>query len=390
MDKVRFGIIGMGNMGSGHLESFFKGKIKNGIVTAFAETDLEKIKRATENFPGEYEIYSSGDELIDNAKVDAILIAVPHYDHPRLTIKALNKNIHVLCEKPAGVYVKQVRKMNEVASKSSAIFSMMYNQRTNPLYVKMHELVAGGELGEVRRVNWIITNWFRTQAYFDSGAWRATWKGEGGGALMNQCPHQLDLLQWIVGAMPTKIRAHCHFGKWHDIETEDDVTAYLEFPNGATGVFITSTADAPGDNRFEILCSKGKVVCENDKLMIYRLKTDLQEYIKTCENGFSQPEFEVETVEMDYAKNTQRVGIINNFANAVLGLEELYVDGSEGIKCVELINSMLYSSWTDSTVTLPVDENDYYDELSKRIATSRLKDCKETVLDISNSCGGTK
>lgn len=390
MDKVRFGIIGMGNMGSGHMESFFKGKIKNGIVTAFAEVDLEKIKRATENFPGEYEIYSSGDELIDNAKVDAILIAVPHYDHPSLTIKALNKNIHVLCEKPAGVYVKQVRQMNEVASKSSAIFSMMYNQRTNPLYVKMHELVAGGELGEVRRVNWIITNWFRTQAYFDSGAWRATWKGEGGGALMNQCPHQLDLLQWIVGAMPTKIRAHCHFGKWHDIETEDDVTAYLEFPNGATGVFITSTADAPGDNRFEILCSKGKVVCENDKLMIYRLKTDLQEYIKTCENGFSQPEFEVETVEMDYAKNTQRVGIINNFANAVLGLEELYVDGSEGIKCVELINSMLYSSWTDSIVTLPVNENDYYDELSKRIATSRLKDCKETVLDISNSCGGTK
>ena len=194
MDKVRFGIIGMGNMGSGHLESFFKGKIKNGIVTAFAETDLEKIKIATEKFPGEYEIYSTGDELIDNAKVDAILIAVPHYDHPRLTIKALNKNIHVLCEKPAGVYVKQVRQMNEVASKSSAIFSMMYNQRTNPLYVKMHELVAGGELGEVRRVNWIITNWFRTQAYFDSGAWRATWKGEGGGALMNQCPHQLDLL----------------------------------------------------------------------------------------------------------------------------------------------------------------------------------------------------
>ncbi|MBR3804156.1 MAG: Gfo/Idh/MocA family oxidoreductase [Clostridia bacterium] len=390
MDKVRFGIIGMGNMGSGHLKNFFNGKIKNGIVTAFAEVDLEKIKRTTENFPGEYEIYSSGDELIDNAKVDAILIAVPHYDHPRLTIKALNKNIHVLCEKPAGVYVKQVRQMNEVASKSSAIFSMMYNQRTNPLYVKMHELVAGGELGEVRRVNWIITNWFRTQAYFDSGAWRATWKGEGGGALMNQCPHQLDLLQWIVGAMPTKIRAHCHFGKWHDIETEDDVTAYLEFPNGATGVFITSTADAPGDNRFEILCSKGKVVCENDKLMIYRLKTDLQEYIKTCENGFSQPEFEVETVEMDYAKNTQHVGIINNFANAILGLEELYVDGSEGIKCVELINSMLYSSWTDSTVTLPVNENDYYDELSKRIATSRLKDCKETVLDLSNSFGGAK
>ena len=140
----------------------------------------------------------------------------------------------------------------------------MYNQRTNPLYIKMHDLIASGELGSVRRVNWIITNWFRTQFYFDSGSWRATWDGEGGGVLMNQCPHQIDLLQWIIGEMPNKVQSFCHFGKWHDVEVEDDVTAYMEFPSGATGCFITSTGDAPGSNRLEILCSKGRLLCEKE------------------------------------------------------------------------------------------------------------------------------
>ncbi|MBQ3234921.1 MAG: Gfo/Idh/MocA family oxidoreductase [Clostridia bacterium] len=390
MDKVRFGIIGMGNMGFAHLESFFKGKIKNAVVTAIADVKVERLQNAVEKLKGEYELFNSGDELLDKADIDAVLIAVPHYDHPRFAIKALNKGIHVLCEKPAGVYAKQVREMNEVALKSDKLFSLMYNQRTNPLYVKMHELISSGSLGELRRVNWIITNWFRTQFYYDSGAWRATWSGEGGGALMNQCPHQLDLLQWIVGDMPSKIRAFCHFGKWHNIETEDDVTSYMEFENGATGVFITSTADAPGANRFEVLCSKGRVICENDKLTIYRLKQDLQEHINTCKNGFSQPECEIETIEQDYSKNTQHAGIINNFANAILGLEELYVDGVEGIKCVELINAMLYSGWTDSTVSLPINEDRYYEELSKRIATSRLKDTEDILIDNSNSYGGTK
>ncbi len=389
MKKVKFGIIGMGNMGSGHLSYFYDGKIANGVVSAIADVKAARLEAAKKNYPGEYKCYSSGEELIDNADVDAVVIAVPHYDHPPLAIRALKRGLNVICEKPAGVYTKQVKEMNAVAEKSKGLFTMMYNQRTNPLYIKMHELVAGGELGEIRRVNWIITNWFRTQFYYDSGSWRATWKGEGGGVLMNQCPHQLDLLQWICGMMPSKVRAFCHFGKWHDIETEDDVTAYLEFSNGATGAFVTTTADSPGTNRFEVLCSRGKVVCEKDELQVYRLNEDLQEFLMSANAGFAQPKYTEETIKQG-GNNPQHVGILNNFANAVLGTEPLYVDGREGLKCVELIDSMLLSSWTDKTVSLPIDDDEYYGELKKRIDSSRLKDTNDILIDNSMSFGGTK
>ena len=296
MEKVKFGIIGVGNMGSAHLAWFCAGKVNNGTVTAIADIDHKKIALAQKNCPGNYACYASGNELIDNADVDAVIVAVPHYSHPELSIRALKKGLTVICEKPAGVYTKQVKEMNEVAAKSGKLFTMMYNQRTNPLYIKMHELIKNGEIGEIRRVNWIITNWFRTQFYYDSGTWRATWAGEGGGVLMNQCPHQLDLLQWICGMMPVKMRAFCHFGKWHDIEVEDDVTAYMEFENGATGTFVTCTADTPGTNRFEILGSKGKIVCEKDELTVSRLAADVSEHLQTVQNGFAEPECKTETI----------------------------------------------------------------------------------------------
>lgn len=389
MNKVKFGIIGMGNMGTGHLGFFNEGKISNGVVTAVADISEKKREAIKEKLPENCVCFSSGDELIDNADVDAVIIAVPHYDHPALAIRALKKGLNVICEKPAGVYTKQVKEMNAVAEQSKGLFTMMYNQRTNPLYIKMRKIVAGGELGEIRRVNWIITNWFRTQFYYDSGSWRATWSGEGGGVLMNQCPHQLDLLQWICGMMPGKVRAFCHFGKWHDIETEDDVTAYFEFPNGATGAFITSTADAPGTNRLEILCSRGRVVCEKDQLTISRLNEDLQDHLMRAPTGFDEPKYTTEVIPQS-GENPQHVGILNNFANAVLGIEPLYVDGTEGLKCVELIDSMLLSAWKNETVSLPVDDEEYYDFLQKKIATSRRKTGEDMLIDNSASFGGTK
>ncbi len=388
MGKVKFGIIGVGNMGMCHLGFFAAGKVKNGEVAAIADINPAKLAAAQEKFPGAYEVYSSGEELIDKADVDVVLVAVPHYSHPGLAIRAFRRGRNVICEKPAGVYTKQVKEMNAAAAESGKLFTMMYNQRTNPLYKKMHQIVAEGGIGELRRVTWQITNWFRTQFYYDSGAWRATWKGEGGGVLMNQCPHQLDLLQWICG-MPCKVRAFCHFGKWHDIETEDDVTAYFEFPNGATGAFITSTADSPGTNRFEILGSRGKIVCEKDTLTVSRLHTDLQEFLMTEKSGFAEPEHTEEVIPQS-GENPQHVGILNNFANAVLGLEPLYVNGQEGLRCVELIDAMLFSGWTGREVSLPIDDDAYYKELQKHVAASKEKDGADLLIDNSMSFGGTK
>lgn len=381
MEKVRFGIVGVGNMGSGHAKSFLGGKVEHGILTAICDLKKERMEKVRAMDGGAaLATYTDYRDLFASGKVDAVIVAVPHYSHPRISMDALAAGLHVICEKPEGVYTKQVKELNEAAGRSDRLFTVMFNQRTNCVYRKMREMIRNGELGEIKRVNWIITTWYRSQSYYDSGDWRATWRGEGGGVLFNQCPHQLDLLQWVTGMMPSRIRSFCHFGKWHDIEVEDDVTAYLEYPNGATGVFITSTGDTPGTNRFEILGNNGKLVCEHDRLTFTKLAMPEREFNATYRGGFGEPEREEIAVETD-GQNPQHVGILNNFANAVLGLEPLFVDGREGIHGVELMDAMLLSTWKDRTVTLPIDDDEYWDELQKHIAVSRLKTASDVVLN---------
>ena len=383
MDQVKLGIIGIGNMGTGHCYNMLKGKVPNMKLVAVADRLENRREWAKETLGEDVQIFTEGTELMDSGVCDAVLIAVPHYQHPELAIYGLEHGLHVLCEKPAGVYTKQVREMNEAAERSDKVFAMMFNQRTNCVYRKMHELVNGGTLGKIKRVNWIITDWYRTQSYYDSGSWRATWDGEGGGVLLNQCPHNLDLLQWICG-LPVKVRAFCHNGKWHDIEVEDDVTAYLEFENGATGVFITTTGDAPGTNRFEITMEMGKLVCEDGKLTLWRLAQNEREFCKTAKGGFDKPECTVEEIETD-GLNEQHVGIMKAFAGRILDGTPLVAEGVEGIRGLSLSNAMHLSSWLDKTVELPVDEDLFLEELTKRRATSKVKVGSGVVFSTENS-----
>ena len=243
----------------------------------------------------------------------------------------------------------------------------------------MHDLITSGQLGEIKRVNWIITNWYRTYSYYDSGDWRATWAGEGGGVLLNQCPHQLDLIQWICG-MPSRVRAFCHNGKWHDIEVEDDVTAYLEYPNGATGTFITSTGDAPGTNRFEVTLEYGKLICENDKLVLSKLNVNEREFCKTAKGGFDKPEYEEMILETD-GMNEQHLGVLKSFANSILKGTPLVANGVEGINGLMLSNAMHLSSWLDKTIDIPFDENLFKQELDKRCKSSKTKIAKDVVFE---------
>lgn len=388
MKKIKLGIIGIGNMGSGHAQRIVAGETPKVELTAVADRSEKRRQWAKENLPENVKIFEEGTELMDSGVCDAVLIAVPHYQHPELSIYGFRKGLHVLCEKPAGVYTKQVREMNAAAAESDVVFAMMFNQRTNCVYRKMKELVSSGELGAIKRVNWIITDWYRTQIYYDSGAWRATWNGEGGGVLLNQCPHQMDLITWICG-MPSKVRAFCHEGKWHDIEVEDDVTAYLEYPNGATGVFVTTTGDAPGTNRFEIDLEQGKLVCENDELMLYRLEMNEREFCRTSKEGFAKPGCETIRVETD-GKNEQHNGVINAFADKILGEGELVAGGEEGINGLMLSNAMHLSSWLDQTVTLPFDEDLFLEELNRRRASSRKKEVEEITFDTKGSYGSEK
>ena len=384
---VKFGIIGLGNMGSAHIENFFKPyNISCAKVTAIADLKEDKVNRICQKYPNErFQVFKSGEELIDNADVDAVLVAIPHYGHPSMCIRALKKGLNVICEKPAGVYTKQVKEMMEVARQSKGLFTMMFNQRTNCVYRKTKELIAEGKIGEIKRINWIITDWYRAQCYYDSGDWRATWAGEGGGVLCNQSPHQLDLLQWVTGLMPNKVHAFCHFGKWHNIEVEDDVTAYLEYSNGATGVFITSTGDAPGTNRFEVLGTKGKIVIEKNILTLTLNDVDERKFNVEYKGGFGSPKTTTLVVQTD-GQNPQHIGICRNFVNAVLGKEPLFVDGQEGLKGVQLMNAMLLSTWLNKTVELPFDDDLYFAELKKRIDSSTVKkQVAEQVFDTANS-----
>lgn len=393
MNKVRFGIIGYGNMGSAHFATLLEGKIEDAVIAALCDINPEKLeaakKVAAEKAPGlDIAYYEDYKDLLASGKIDAVLIATPHYFHPTMGIEAFEKGLHVLSEKPIGVYTKAVLEFYEAAEKSGKVFGIMYNQRTNPIYQKVRELIKSGELGTPKRCNWIITDWYRTQTYYNSGGWRATWKGEGGGVLTNQCPHQLDLWQWMFG-MPKKVRGYCTVGKYHDIEVEDDVTIYAEYENGATAAFITTTGDFPGTNRLEITGDCGKIVVENDTIKYTKLKQPTSEHCATSEESFRGPDFE--EIELDVSRDENKLyehpGIMLNFTRAILYGEELLAPGYEGINGLQISNAAYLSSWLDKDIEIPVDPELYFAELSKKIATSKYekKEVKETIADLSDS-----
>lgn len=360
---VKLGLIGCGIMGKGHAQSILDGKVPGGQWAAVCDTDPASLEWAKEKHPG-IKTFEKTSDLLASGVADAVIIATPHYSHPEIAIEALGKNIHVMVEKPAGVYTKAVREMNAKAADSKAVFAIMYNQRTNPIYKKMREMVRDGALGELKRISWLVTDWYRPQAYYNGSGWRATWKGEGGGVLINQCPHNLDLWQWICG-MPKKITAFAHMGKWHDIEVEDDVTAYVEYENGATGIFVTSTADCPGNNRFEVLGDLGKLVCENNRLMYHKLSISEREFNRTTTKLFAAPPSEESVIDCpgDYS---QHPGVLAAFVKKINGTGELVAKGEEGINGLTISNAIHLSSWLGRTVELPLDEEMFLGQLKKR------------------------
>ncbi|MBE6355587.1 MAG: Gfo/Idh/MocA family oxidoreductase [Lentisphaerae bacterium] len=365
---VKFGIIGIGNMGTAH--AGMMKNIPNAELVAVCDIKKEAFDRLAADVREKINCYTDVNEFWQDPAVEAVIVAVPHYFHVDLAIAAMEHGKHVIVEKPISVHKAEAERLIAAAEKyPELVRSAMFNQRTLPQHRKLKALIDGGELGKINRVNWIITDWFRTQQYYDSGDWRATWAGEGGGVLLNQCPHQLDLMQWLFG-MPEMVSAQVKIGKYHDIEVEDEVNAYLEYANGCVGNFITTTGEAPGTNRLEIAAERGRVVLEKGEITFLRNEEETSVRIRESQEGFNRPEYWECKVNYASESRMQHAVIIENVANAILKGEKLIAPLAEGINGLELGNAMLLSGLKKRPVTLPIDSAEYAEMLAGLVAGS--------------------
>lgn len=377
MKEVRLGIIGIGTMGLNYARWVDTGRVERMRLTAICDTDPSRFDLCKQELNSPVKTFVAYEELLASGLVDAVMIAVPHYQHTDIAIKALRHRLHVILEKPAGIHASAVKEVNDEAQKHpDLVFAMMFNQRANPLYARVKDLMDRGVIGKVRRVTWTITTWWRTQQYFDSSTWRATWGGEGGGVLVNQAPHQIDLLQWLVG-MPTSVRSFIKYGSQRDISVDDDVITYFEYENGAVGLLDTCTHDPLGTDRLEIFGNLGKIVIDDSsKLTVRTLTKSEEEFSRTLnfrqsmaiKSGSSEERlYSEEVLEIPERWDQQHIDALINFAEAILDGSQLVAPGAEGIKSVEFVNAMYLSSWLDKTVTIPVDPALFAAELDKRI-----------------------
>jgi len=365
---IKVGIIGLGNMGTAHATCIFNGNIEGMELISACDINEERMEVFSKKFP-DVHYYTEYQEMISSKEIDAVIIATPHPLHAEIAIAALENGLHVMLEKPADISVSRVLKLNEIAEKSDRVFGIMFNQRTNPLFQKAREIVKSGTLGDLKRSVWIVTNWYRTQHYYNSGDWRGTWSGEGGGVLLNQAPHNLDIWQWICG-MPESVTAYCDVGKYHNIDVEDDVTIFARYANGAKGTFITSTGEYPGTNRLEISGTKGKIVLENGVLKLWKLKQDEREVCFSSNEGFASIDYDYSEIVPD-APETAHKGILQNFANAILFGEDLIAPGIDGINELMISNAAYLSSWKGNVeIRIPFDYDEFDKDLLSQIDTT--------------------
>ncbi|CAG7641395.1 Inositol 2-dehydrogenase/D-chiro-inositol 3-dehydrogenase [Paenibacillus solanacearum] len=386
--KVKIGLVGLGNIGRTHIR----------YLSAMDHVELvgvcDTVKERADQYAVECgtDAYYSHTDLFDRSGLEAVIIAVPHYDHTTISVDAFERGLHVMCEKPLAVHVNDAKKSLAAYEKANRehpnlMFGIMFQERTLPFYKKLKDIVDSGELGRLTRVTWINTAWFRSQAYYDSGDWRATWAGEGGGILTNQCPHNLDTYQWLFG-LPARISGHAHIGKYHNIEVEDEVTAYFEHENGMIGHFIVTTAESPGTNRMEIIGENGKLVYENGKIILYKNRISMLQHLRESKSGFDNVESWYTEIPVRKSEPNGHKVVTEAFVQAILrGGGELIAHGTEGIKGLTIGNGIMLSSFKKAMVDVPFDADEYERILKELIRSSKYKKAgrNETDWDMSGS-----
>ncbi|NLZ81465.1 MAG: Gfo/Idh/MocA family oxidoreductase [Clostridiales bacterium] len=367
MEKVRIAIIGIGAMGKKYALQIFQNQVDNMELAAIVCRNEPGRNWAREQFDEKVKLFSSSDELFEHTEYfDGVLIVTPHKEHPRLAKEAFSKGIHVFSDKPAGIYTKEVREMNQAAKKAGVAFAMMFHKRTIPIYRYVKEMLEKGELGDLNRVTWVSTKSFRTKKYHQSSAWRSSWKGEGGGLLMNQAQHPLDLWQWFFG-MPVNVLGLVDFGKYNDFKVDDNSTLLMEYENGMRGMFISSTGEGTGEERVEIVGTAGRVILEENTLKYWNYTMPMDKFMEINQEQEAQIPYIYKEREFENYANPY-IAMLENFADHILNKTPLIVKGEDGINALELANAAYLSAWENKKISIPIEDDIYYEALQEKIA----------------------
>ncbi len=355
---IRTALIGIGVMGKKYAKMICDGEVKGIMLTAVVcrNSDAAKWVKALGR---DIKIFESAEKLFENPDYyDAVIIATPHKSHPQLANNAFELGKHVMCDKPAGISVSDAVKMSKAAEKSNKIYAMMFHQRLYPKHIKIKEILNEGRLGDLKRIMLVNSRYLRTSHYHKSGSWRSSWSGEGGGALINQGQHILDIWQWLFD-MPQSLYADICFGKYNDFKVDDELTIQMRYKNNLTAVFMLTTGEAVHQERLEIVGNKGKILLEDDTLHIYSYSENCDDYIKTAkvnsrENlSINEEIIKFDKIEEPYAQ------MLENFAGAVFGENTLIADGRNAVNPIMLTNAAYYSAWKGEAVKLPIDADEY-------------------------------
>lgn len=359
MDDIRCAIIGIGAMGRRYASMLNDGGIDGLRLTAVCCRSEASKNWAREHLSREVLLCGSEDELYERRDdFDAVLVVTPHKLHPAMTMRALTAGKHVLCDKPAGVTAADAAAMAACARREGRVYALMCHQRAYEKHRKLKELLQGGEIGQITRVNLVNSRFFRTAFYHRSGGWRSSWGGEGGGALINQGYHLLDLWQWLFG-LPDALYADIPFGKYNDFAVDDEATLVMDYPGKMTGTFILSTGEGSRTERLEIVGTRGCILLEGDALTLKRFSADTREYAATARvtdrRGLNETEERFSFGGEERAYET----MLQNFAAAIRGETELIAPGGDGVDTLMLINAAYLSAWEGKRLRLPIDMEQY-------------------------------
>ncbi len=366
MKKVKIGIVGAGGMGQGHAETMKK--IEEAELSAVCDCEEARVREVAQKYGVKY--FTDYKKLIDSGLAEAVIVATPHYFHPEISIYAMEHGLHVLTEKPISVTVRQADKMVEAAKKTGKVFCVMYQSRNRGVFITAKKLIEEGKLGDIKRTL-LVNPYYRSQAYYDSGSWRATWKGEGGGVLINQAPHMIDIFIMLAG-LPKKFQAKART-RLHKIEVEDEVNVLLEYENGAWGYYYTCTNEVPSILYLEIAGDKGKIIFNGETLKFFSTSVPISEFTVKNESMWASPETKEEQLNIPET-DAGHGAIIRNFCKAITEGEPLVSPGVEGLKSVEFINACLLSGFKNKIVETPVDRDEYDRFINEMIARSKEKE----------------